>query len=68
MIAVEIDGGTWTQGRHNRGGGYTKDCEKFNQATIQGWDVYHFTGDMIKDGRATQFMEDLALMKPELKK
>ncbi len=52
MIAVEIQGGTWTQGGHVRGTGYEKDCEKHNAMVEQGWHVFWYTTDMVKDGTA----------------
>lgn len=42
-IAIEIDGGVWQQGRHNRPKGYIADLEKFNHAAILGWRVLKFT-------------------------
>lgn len=36
-IAIEIDGGVWTYGRHNRASGYVKDVEKLNTAASLGW-------------------------------
>ena len=48
-VAVEVEGGTWTRGRHSRGGGYRGDCEKYNAATIAGWRVLRFTAGMLKD-------------------
>jgi very-short-patch-repair endonuclease len=46
-IAFEIEGGVWTGGRHTRGSGYSKDCEKYNEAALAGWTVFRITGDMI---------------------
>lgn len=46
-FAIEIEGGRWVQGRHNRGSGFGDDCEKYNAATDLGWDVYRFTEDRI---------------------
>jgi very-short-patch-repair endonuclease len=46
-IAVEIEGGSWVGGRHNRGAGFAKDCEKYNAATAAGWRVFRLTGSMI---------------------
>lgn len=42
-IAIEIDGGIWIQGRHNRASGYIGDMEKFNAAATLGWVVLKFT-------------------------
>lgn len=36
-IAIEIDGGVWTYGRHNRASSYIKDAEKLNTAASLGW-------------------------------
>lgn len=41
-IAVEIDGGIWIQGRHNRASGYLADLEKLNAAAEMGWRVLRF--------------------------
>lgn len=41
-IAIEIDGGVWTQGRHTRPQGYINDLEKFNHAAAMGWLVLKF--------------------------
>lgn len=48
-VAVEIEGGAWTQGRHTRGVGFGADCAKYNAATLAGWRVLRFTGDMLRD-------------------
>ena len=42
-IAIEIDGGVWTYGRHNRAQGYIADMAKFNEAAALGWVVLKFT-------------------------
>ena len=42
-IAIEIDGGVWIEGRHNRPKGYIADLEKFNNAAALGWRVLKFT-------------------------
>ena len=44
-IAIEIDGGVWTQGRHTRPKGFLGDMEKFNAAAAMGWLVLKFTPD-----------------------
>ena len=47
-IAVEIDGGEFVQGAHNRGVRMAKDYEKRNNAILQGWVVFQLTGQMVK--------------------
>ncbi len=51
-LAVEIEGGTWIQGRHNRGSSIEKDLEKYNTAALLGWTVLRFTPAMVKSGAA----------------
>lgn len=41
-IAIEIDGGIWQYGRHNRPEGYINDMEKLNTAASMGWLVMRF--------------------------
>lgn len=51
-ILVEIEGGSWIAGRHSRGSGFAKDCEKYNAAALLGYRVLRFTPQMVKDGTA----------------
>ena len=46
-IAVEYEGGTFSRGGHTRGAGYSKNCEKYNEAACLGWKVFRFTTDMV---------------------
>lgn len=46
-VAVEIEGGTWDFGRHNRGDGFAKDCEKYNTAVLLGWTVLRYPGEAL---------------------
>ena len=52
MVAVELEGGTWTGGRHTRPVGFEQDCEKYNEAAIMGWKVLRFTVNMVRSGEA----------------
>jgi very-short-patch-repair endonuclease len=54
QLGVEIEGGTWMAGRHNRGSGYAKDLEKYNAATLLGYRVLRFTTQMVTSGEAIE--------------
>lgn len=51
-LAIELQGGTWTRGRHSRGSGQTSDYTKHNYATRRGWRIIYFTSDMFKRDRS----------------
>lgn len=38
-IAIEVEGGVWTGGRHTSPKGFLNDMEKYNTATVMGWRV-----------------------------
>jgi len=57
-VAVEIEGGTFVQGRHVTGAGFSKDCEKYNLAARDGWCVYRFTTAMVKSQEGIDFLVD----------
>lgn len=57
MIALEVEGGTWIGGGHNRGADYERNCEKYNEAALRGWILVRVTSTMIKDGRAIEVLE-----------
>lgn len=56
-ILVEIEGGIWSGGRHTRGKGYLGDMEKYNAATMMGFQVIRFSTDQVKSGHAIQQIE-----------
>lgn len=43
MLALEVEGGIWTQGRHTRGAGALADLEKYSEAAIAGWRILYCT-------------------------
>jgi len=53
-ILVEVEGGIWSGGRHTRGKGYIGDMEKYNAATMMGYQVIRFSTDQVKSGLAIQ--------------
>jgi hypothetical protein len=56
LVAVEIDGGVFSGGRHSRGYGYRADCEKINAAGLMGWRVFRFLPEQLRSGEAQTFM------------
>ena len=59
-ILVEVEGGIWSGGRHTRGKGYIGDIEKYNAATMMGYQVIRFSTDQVKSGHAIQQIEKMA--------
>jgi hypothetical protein len=53
-LAIEVQGGIWIQGRHNRGAALKKEWEKLNTLAVMGWRVLYCeprdlcTNDMVK--------------------
>lgn len=46
-IAIELDGGIFSNGRHNRASGFLKDCEKLNAAAAEGFRVFRLATGMV---------------------
>lgn len=44
-VIVEIEGGQWVNGRHQRGAGFIGDIEKYNALTFAGYRVLRLTTD-----------------------
>lgn len=60
-ILVEVEGGIWMAGggRHTRGKGYLGDMEKYNSATMMGYQVIRFSTEQVKSGLAVQQIEKM---------
>ena len=58
-IAIEVDGGTYSQGRHTRGKGFNNDCHKINSAICLGWRVLRGDSEMVKNGELIAYLEKL---------
>ena len=52
MIAIEVEGGTYTGGRHTRPIGFENDCRKYSEAALLGWKVIRVTRGMIDSWEA----------------
>lgn len=59
-VALEVEGGVWTGGRHTSGAGFMKDIEKYNRATLLGWRVFRCVPSTLKS-KETLAMIRLAL-------
>lgn len=62
-LALEVEGGVWTGGRHTRASGFVRDMEKYNRAAVLGWRVLRTTPqelcmqetvDMVKEALGTK--------------
>lgn len=56
-LLVEVDGGTWVSGRHNRGSSIAKDFEKGALAAICQFRVIHCTTDQVNDGTCLSWIK-----------
>ena len=57
LVALEVEGGIYTAGRHTRPQGFNDDAEKYNTLALSGWTVLRVTTDHIKSGQALQWLE-----------
>lgn len=58
-VLVEVEGGTWSNGRHSRGSGFAKDCEKYNAAAKLGYFVIKGTTDQVRSGQLLQDIKEM---------
>ena len=56
-VIVEVEGGQWTHGRHQRGGGMERDATKYNEASLMGFMVLRFTTGQVVRGDAVDVIE-----------
>lgn len=65
-LAVEIDGGGWVNGRHSRGDGIERDCEKASHVAMAGYRLMRVTPGQVKRGEALKWiLVALGLRKPD---
>lgn len=57
QLAIEVDGGGYTFGRHHRYAGFAEDCVKLNTAVVLGWRVLRCTPQQVQDGTAIDFVK-----------
>ena len=49
-LALEVEGGVWTRGRHTRGAGFLADIQKYNALACAGWRLLRVTPDQLATG------------------
>lgn len=57
LVALEVEGGVWTGGRHINPKGFLNDMEKYNTATLMGWSVYRTTPDDLYTGKTLRLLK-----------
>lgn len=58
-IALEVEGGVWTKGRHTRGSGFVKDMEKYNAMAAMGIRLIRLTPQQVKAGELKAWLEKM---------
>lgn len=56
-IALEVEGGIFQIGRHNRPVGFTKDIEKYNDLALRGYRLFRFTPSQMRNGEALEVLQ-----------
>lgn len=64
--AIEIEGGVWAGGRHTRGAGFERDCEKYNAAAMHGWAVLRLTPQMVERDPAGEIVPIITLIEERI--
>ena len=59
LVAIEVEGGAYSGGRHTRGAGFEGDLEKYANATAMGWRVLRVGSNLIKSGDAVEIIGQL---------
>lgn len=57
-IAIEVEGGVWTGGRHTSSVGFLGDMEKYNTATVMGWRVLRTVPDELNTNATIRMIRD----------
>lgn len=58
LVALEVEGGIWTGGRHSRGKGMLSDMEKYNHAALTGWVVLRTIPDNLCSPETVSLLHD----------
>jgi hypothetical protein len=55
-VALEVEGGAWTGGRHTRGKGFTADMAKYSEAAALGWRLVRTTPSALYSGHTLDLL------------
>jgi len=58
-VALEVEGGVWTGGRHTSGAGFVKDMEKYNRAVAEGWRVVRCMPSTLRTAETVELLRKL---------
>ena len=58
-LAIELQGGVYSQGAHSRGKGQERDFEKNYLALLEGYKVLYVSGDQVRSGEAIEWVKSL---------
>lgn len=58
-VALEVEGGIWTNGRHTRGKGFLNDMEKYNTATVMGWRILRTTPNNLLTAETAKMLKQI---------
>lgn len=57
MVALEVEGGIYSRGRHVTPAGFIEDCLKYDEAALLGWKVLRLPMTWIDTGQALHYAE-----------
>lgn len=57
-IAIEVEGGVYTRGRHVRPQGFLGDIEKYNAGTLLGWRIFRVTPDDLLKNKTLNMLKE----------
>jgi hypothetical protein len=55
-VALEVEGGAWANGRHNRASGFIADMEKYSEAAADGWLVLRVLPDQLRSQKTADLI------------
>ncbi len=67
-LALEIEGGIWTFGRHVRGKGFLSDIEKYNTLTLLGWYLLRATPQDVQNLKILLLLQKFFSSYPKFQK